>query len=169
MAKLPDDASQNPHDNIDQIRDILLGPQKRQNDQRFDQITSDLQKAREEAKTSAKDLREGIGQESAKLQQLLEQAQAAIRSELEVKVKNLEAANAALQQDVSGTKAKLQSEIAQVREQLSAELEKNVAALRDSNVSRETMAELLQEMAVRLRKVEFFEELTNAVSRKSGR
>jgi hypothetical protein len=48
-------------------------------------------------------------------------------------------------------------------------LEKQIALLRDSDVSRETLAELLQEMAVKLRRVELLEELTNVVGRKSGR
>lgn len=169
MAKTPDETSANNPDNIDQIRDIILGPQKRQTEQRFEQLTADLHRYQEEARSSAKDLREGLGQEASKLQQRIDQAQTALRAELTAKVQQLEAANSALRQELAGTKTKLQSDVLQVKEHFAGELEKQVSLLKDSNVSRETLAELLQEMAVKLRRVELLEELTNVVGRKSGR
>ncbi|MBP1655688.1 MAG: hypothetical protein H6Q31_289 [Bacteroidetes bacterium] len=169
MAKTPDDTSASNPDNIDQIRDILLGPQKRQTEQRFEQLTADLRRYQEEARSSAKDLREGLGQEATKLHQLIDQAQSALRAELSAKVQQLEDANSALRQELAGTKSKLQSEVLQVKEHFAGELEKQISLLRDSDVSRETLAELLQEMAVKLRRVELLEELTNVVGRKSGR
>ena len=86
-----------------------------------------------------------------------------------LEVQQLEAANSALRQELAGTKTKLQSEVLQVKEHFAGELEKQVSLLKDSNVSRETLAELLQEMAVKLRRVELLEELTNVVGRKSDR
>jgi len=169
MAKPSDDAPAGTTDNIDQIRDILLGPQKRPTEQHFDQLTAELRRYQEEARASTKDLREGLDQEAAKLHQLIDQAQSALRAELSAKVQQLEAANAALRQELAGAKTKLQSDLVQVREQCAAELEKHVTSLRDANVSRETLAEFLQEMAVKLRRVELLEELTHVVGKKSGR
>ena len=169
MAKLPDDASTNTSDHIDQIRDIILGPQKRQIDQRFEQLTAELQRYLDEARTSARDLREGLGQEAAKIQRTIDQSQQAIRAEMSARVQQLEAANVSLQQELAGARTKLQSELLVVKEHFAEELEKQVAMLRDTNVSRETLAELLQEMAIKLKRVEFLEELTNVVGKKSGR
>ncbi len=42
MAKTPDDGSLKDGDNINQIRDILLGPQKRDYDQKFDRAFADV-------------------------------------------------------------------------------------------------------------------------------
>lgn len=169
MAKPPDDASRNDPNNIDQIRDIILGPQKRQTDQRFEQITADLRRSQEESRTASREIRENLSQEVARLQKLLDQTQAALRAEMSAKIQQLEAALVSARDELAATRAKHQSEIHLLKEEFSKELEHQVADLRESNVSRETMADLLQELAVKLKRVEFLEELTNAVGRKSAR
>ena len=169
MAKPPDDASRNDPNNIDQIRDIILGPQKRQTDQRFEQITADLRRSQEESRTASREIRENLSQEVARLQKLLDQTQAALRAEISAKVQQLEAALASARDELAATRAKHQSEIHLLKDEFSKELEHHVTDLRESNVSRETMADLLQELAAKLKRVEFLEELTNAVGRKSAR
>ena len=169
MAKPPDDASRNDPNNIDQIRDIILGPQKRQTDQRFEQLTADLRRSQEESRTASREIRENLSQEVARLQKLLDQTQAALRAEISAKVQQLEAALASARDELAATRAKHQSEIHLLKDEFSKELEHHVTDLRESNVSRETMADLLQELAAKLKRVEFLEELTNAVGRKSAR
>ena len=169
MAKPPDDASRNDPNNIDQIRDIILGPQKRQTDQRFEQITADLRRSQEESRTASREIRENLSQEVARLQKLLDQTQTALRAEISAKVQQLEAALASARDELAATRAKHQSEIHLLKDEFSKELEHHVTDLRESNVSRETMADLLQELAAKLKRVEFLEELTNAVGRKSAR
>ncbi len=169
MAKQPDDASRNDPNNIDQIRDIILGPQKRQTDQRFEQITADLRRSQEESRAASSEIRENLSQEVARLQKALDQTQAALRGEMSAKIQQLEAALASARDELAATRAKHQSEIHLLKEEFSKELEHHVTDLRESNVSRETMADLLQELAVKLKRVEFLEELTNAVGRKSIR
>ena len=169
MAKPPDDASRNDPNNIDQIRDIILGPQKRQTDQRFEQLTADLLRSQEESRTASREIRENLSQEVARLQKLLDQTQAALRAEISAKVQQLEAALASARDELAATRAKHQSEIHLLKDEFSKELEHHVTDLRESNVSRETMADLLQELAAKLKRVEFLEELTNAVGRKSAR
>jgi len=169
MAKPPDDASRNDPNNIDQIRDIILGPQKRQTDQRFEQLTADLRHSQEESRTASREIRENLSQEVVRLQKLLDQTQAALRAEISAKVQQLEAALASARDELAATRAKHQSEIHLLKDEFSKELEHHVTDLRESNVSRETMADLLQELAAKLKRVEFLEELTNAVGRKSAR
>jgi hypothetical protein len=169
MAKPPDDASRNDPNNIDQIRDIILGPQKRQTDQRFEQLTADLRRSQEESRTASREIRENLSQEVARLQKLLDQTQTALRAETSAKIQQFEAALASARDELAATRAKHQSEIHLLKEEFSKELEHHVTDLRESNVSRETMADLLQELAVKLKRVEFLEELTNAVGRKSAR
>ncbi|MCC6397753.1 MAG: hypothetical protein IT282_12105 [Bacteroidetes bacterium] len=169
MAKQPDDASRNDPNNIDQIRDIILGPQKRQTDHRFEQIAADLRRSQEESRAASSEIRENLSQEVARLQKALDQTQAALRGEMSAKIQQLEAALASARDELAATRAKHQSEIHLLKEEFSKELEHHVTDLRESNVSRETMADLLQELAVKLKRVEFLEELTNAVGRKSVR
>ncbi len=44
MVKTPDNGAQHSPDHIEQIRDSIFGPQKRQYEQRFQQKTADLYK-----------------------------------------------------------------------------------------------------------------------------
>ncbi len=169
MAKPPNESSQNVPDHIDQIRDIILGPQKRRNDQRFEEIVAELDRFQEESRTSARKLLDELHEEGARLQKLIDQSQSLVRTELSSKIQQLETSLSSVQEELAGTKTKHRSEMVLLKEHFREELQQRVADLRDTNVSREAMADLLQELAAKLKGVKILEELTNAVGRKSGR
>jgi uncharacterized protein YicC (UPF0701 family) len=70
--------------------------------------------------------------------------------------------------ELAAVKAKFQDDLRATRDQLAGELEKNVSALRDSSVARESLAELFQELALKLRKHDVLEEFRNAVRTGEG-
>lgn len=154
MAKLPDDGSSKIPDHIEQIREIIFGAQKRDYDQRFAKIIADLDRYKEDTRTKA------------------EEMEGSLKADIEARHRSLEQEIHQLaqkiQEELADTKSKLRSEARVLREQLSSEIESQVSALRDSNVSREAMAELLQELAMKLKGIEVLEELTKA-ARKTPR
>ncbi len=162
MAKTPDDGAEAiPDHNIEQIRDIIFGPQKRQYDQRFERLTADLRKHQEEARAHTDERFETLQKRS-------DGNLANAVTEFTAKLQKLSDLNTALQRELTETKSKVQADIRSVREQLSSELDAQVAALREGKVSREDMAELLQAMAMKLKGVEVLEELRRAARKKSG-
>jgi predicted RNase H-like nuclease (RuvC/YqgF family) len=161
MAKHPDNGSQHAPDHIEQIRDIILGPQKRQYDQRFEQMAADLRKYEGDARAHTDDRCDA-------LQKRFEERLGSATADLTARLQRLTEANTMLQQELHEAETKLHSAVRTLREQLSAELNTHVSTLRDSKVSRESMADLLQEMAMKLKGVEVMEELTKAVRKKAG-
>jgi ElaB/YqjD/DUF883 family membrane-anchored ribosome-binding protein len=190
MATTPDDGSHASPDHIDQIRDIILGPQKRQFDQRFEKLSADFQRyqdeararidaleasAREELNTlrhaTEKDLKQLAAtyqKTDADHRKVMEAQHAEMARDLAAGIERTREVHASLQQELNDARAKFQSELRAMREQLSREIDTQVVALRENNVSREFMAELLQELAVKLRGVEVIEELKKAPRRKSA-
>ncbi len=150
MAKTPDDGSLKDGDHINQIRDILLGPQKRDYDQKFDRAFADLRSAKEESQARSEELEASLKSEIAALQRVVDQQARQLSTTL------------------SEQTAKLHTEIRSVKEQLSKDLETHVAALSDGKVSREIMAELLQELALKLKGVGIVESLHKTARKAQG-
>ncbi len=168
MSKTPDDGSSKDPGNIEQIREIILGPQKRDYDQRIARIIADLNRSREETNSKVEDLGGSLRTDIAARHKSLEDEINKIVREFHEVTSNLQKRIEETNRELSETKAKLQSESRLLKEQLSAELEAQVSALRDSKISREAMAEMLQEVAMKLKGIEVLEELTHA-ARKSRR
>jgi hypothetical protein len=158
MAKPSDGGVQQPSDHIEQIRDIILGPHKRQYDQRLEQMAANVQKTQAEVHAHTEDA-------CAALQKRLEEKLADTTADLVTRVQKLNEANLALQQQLREAESKLQADVRTLRDQISSELDSHVSTLRDSKVSKEDMADLLQEMALKLKGVEVLEELKKAVRR----
>lgn len=190
MAKHPDNGSPPAADHIEQIRDIILGPQKRDYDDRFKRIATDIGKCREETRTQIEERAEALQseitaarrsfeaelhetgsklrQEAADLQKQLERAIAGFVDDLSLRLKKGTEANEALRNELATTKTKLQSDIRSAEDKLSHELETHVAALREGKISKEALAEMLGELSLRLKGSEVLEELTKAARKKNG-
>ena len=177
MAKPTDVPVQHMPDDIDQIRDIIFGPQKREYNQQFERIAADIHKFHEQARKhtdercdalelALHELSATLRKEAADLQKSFEGKTTSAGTEFSSKLQKANEAIASLQRELAETRTKLQSEIRMHKEQLMTQMEGHVTALRDSKVSRETMAELLQQLAMNLRGVEVLEELQRAVRKK---
>jgi len=190
MAKHPDNGSPPAADHIDQIRDIILGPQKRDYDDRFKRIAVDIAKCREETRAQIEERAEALQseisadrrtfeaelheissklrQEASDLQKQLERAVTGFVDDFSLRLKKAMEADDTLRNELASTKTKLQADIRSAADQLSQELEAHVGALREGKVSREALAELLEELSLRLKRSEVLEELTKAARKKNG-
>jgi phage host-nuclease inhibitor protein Gam len=190
MSKQPDDGVPKTSDHIEQIRDIIFGPQKREYDERFEQVIAELQRSRNEFSARADEMRDrleekitsglnaldqGIRQLSAKLQaetadlqKRLQRAEEKLNTDITALSQRVDQNNTALRQDLADTRSRLQTEVRTTRDELSKNLDVQSSSLRETKVSRDVMAEMLQEVAMKLRGVEVLEELKKAARKKPG-
>ena len=179
MAKSTDHPPQQAPDHIEQIRDIIFGPQKREYDRHFELIAAELHKFHEQARKhtdercdaleqAVQDLSAALRKEASDLQKSFEGKMTNTSADLSLKLQKANEAIASLQKELAETRTKLQSEIRVHKEQLTAQLDAHVTALKDSKVSRDAMADLLQQMAMNLKGVQVLEELQRAVRGKPG-
>ena len=168
MVKQTNDDAQHGPDHIDQIRDIIMGPQKREMDQRHDRIAADLRRHQEDTGTHLDEIRTLINAEVARLTKTMQQNRADLEDALAAKVRELASVQEDHRQDLAALRTKFQNDLRTTREQLAGDLEKNITALRDGSVARATLAELLQELALKLRNDAVLEEFSNVVRTGEG-
>jgi hypothetical protein len=168
MAKSTTDDVQRSPDHIDQIRDIIMGPQKREMDQRHDRLSADLHRHEEDTSARVEELRAMITAESGRLLKTMQQNREEMEAALAAKARELASVQEDHRQELAAAKTKFQTDLRTTRDQLAGELEKNISALRDSSVSRESLAEFFQELALKLRKDDVLEEFRNAVRSGEG-
>jgi hypothetical protein len=190
MVKQSEDEVPKTPDHIAQIRDIIFGPMKREYDERFGQIVAELKADRDDSITRNEELRarleekitaglnaldQSLSQLSAKMQsdntslhQLLEKKEQKLVSDLMALTGRVDENNASLRHDLTEIRTKLQADLRSVKEEAARNLETQSSQLRETKVSRDVMAEMLQEVAMKLRGVEVLEELKKAARRKNG-
>ncbi|MBK7259858.1 MAG: hypothetical protein IPI01_19075 [Ignavibacteriae bacterium] len=163
MVKPTNDEVQRNPDHIDQIRDIIMGPQKRDMDQRHDRLAADLRRHQDDTTTHLDEIRSQINAEVARLSKTMQQNRADLEDALATKVRELASVQEDHRQELAALRTKFQNDLRTTREQLAGELERNITALRDTTVARERLAELLQEVALKLRNDAVLEEFSNAM------
>lgn len=168
MVKQSNEESQHGPDHMDQIRDIIMGPQKREMDQRHDRLAADLRRHQEETGTHLDDIRTLINAEVARLTKTMHQNRADLEDALAAKARELASVQEEHRQEVAALRTKFQNDLRSTRDHFAAELEKNITALRDSSIPRETLAGFLQEMALKLRNDPALQELSTAVGSGEG-
>lgn len=159
--------------NIDQIRDILVGSQLRDYENRFAQMESelnlvhqDLQDRIEEVKVSlstqlqasleALDKRlkgfiTKMQEETTDLQQQNDRLGRRVQAIFEELDRAFEEKTTAIDGRLNESRDKLQEDIRTLRAQIFEELDARFSSLRDNKVERETLAELMFELGMRLK------------------
>ncbi len=166
--KQPNDDLQRGPDHIDQIRDIIMGPQKREMDQRHDRLASDVKRYQDETGTHLDEIRSLINTEVVRLTKTMQQNRADLEDALAAKARELATVQEEHRQELAALRTKFQNDLRATRDQLAGDLERNITALRDSSVARATLAEYLQEVALKLRNDAVLEEFGNAVRTGEG-
>jgi hypothetical protein len=170
MAKSQDSGSNQSPDHIDQIRDIIFGPQKREYDQRFDMILAELRRLEKESREQAEEMRgslesritAGLGSLEKEIRQIASKLQleaSTLRNEIGQSEKKSESA-------VADARSNFKSELRLTAERLSQELEAGASAARERDVSKEGLAEILEELAMKLKGIDLLGELKKATVRK---
>lgn len=168
MVKPTNDELQHSPDHIDQIRDIIMGPQKREMDQRHERLAADLRRHQEDTGTHLDEIRSLINAEVARIAKTMQQNRADLEDALAAKARELASVQEDHRQELAALRTKFQNDLRTTRDQLASDLERNITALRDSSVARERLAELLQEVALKLRNDAVLEEFSNAVRSGEG-
>ncbi len=170
--------------NIDQIRDIIFGPQLRDYESRFEKLESTLSMLQQEmlgrveqAKTAVStEIRAGLEsvekkikslslnsqEEVADLRQQIDRLNKKFSSSIETMDDNFDKQTNSIREDLSQTRDKLQSDISGLKNQIFEELERRFSMLKEVKVSKDDMAEILFELGMRLKGAEFVPELKEA-------
>ncbi len=160
-------------EHLDQIRDIILGPQKKEVDTRLAMLedrvkemedslsraireTSDaIMRRLEEAIASLEARLAGQGSQAeadrAATRELVHELESRVMNTLQQNVLSVSKNLGALESSTKADTAKLQQDLNVSKEQLYADLDARLAELADSRVEREGLAELLMELGSTLK------------------
>ena len=172
--------------NIDQIRDIIFGPQLRESNSRIAQIESDLSSLQQELRDRTDQVKMALStelraavdslekklrsvnltaqEESLDLRQQLDRASKKFSNSVEALDQTVDKQTNSLRDELVETRTKLQEDVRTLREHIFEELERRFSTLRDAKVSRDDMAEVLFELGIRLKGTEVIPKLQAAAN-----
>ncbi|NEO86138.1 MAG: hypothetical protein F6J87_18060 [Spirulina sp. SIO3F2] len=171
--------------NVEQIREILLGPQIRTSEQRLDKLEAELVEMRQELRERLDEMQTSVSKEiqgvadsfekklkylsltthdeNTKLRQKVEQTSQKSYAVLETLNKTFSSRVAGLREDVVQAQEQFQTETHAIKTKIFEELEKCFSSLQDSKVSRVDLAEVLFELCIKVKGTEFVPDLKEAV------
>lgn len=171
--------------NIDQIRDILFGPQLREYDTRCDKLESDISRMQQETVERIEQVKLALSTElrtavdaldkklkslsltsqndSSDIRQLVDRLNKKFSTGIEALDKAVDTQTNTIRQDLSQTREKLQEDVRALRTHIFEELERRFSLLREGKVSRDEMAEFMFELGLKLKGSEFVPALKEAV------
>ncbi len=181
MSELTKEQMRERLGNIDQIRDIIVGSQLRDYDNRFQHIESDLVVLRQEIRDRVEQLRNGFSielraaidslekkikavnlnaqDESQDIRQQLDRINKRFSNTIEALDEALDKQTSSLKSELSETRNSLHEDVRNLRTYVLEEIERHFSNLRQSKVSRDDMAEILFELGMRLKGAEFVRQL----------
>lgn len=181
MSKLMNDDSAERPEHLEQIRDIIFGPQKRefetrlrQSEEKLEDMKSSLAFALDELTRSLtlelrssvqllenklKALSEQSGQERDSSQRHIEQMENRFDKSLQNTIQTAAEKITSLDMTMKAENNRLRQELTQLKEQIYRDLEARANELIDSKVSREMMAEALIELGMKVKAGERLSEL----------
>jgi uncharacterized protein YukE len=172
--------------NIDQIRDIIFGPQLREYDNRFEKIESDISLLQQEMRDRIDQVKTVVStelrsafdslekklrsislsyqEEISDLRQQLDQVNKKFTNAVEALDQNLDSQSSSIRKELTESRTKLQEDVRTLRIQVFEELERRLSSMRDAKVSKDDVAEILFELGMRLKGNEFVPQLKQAVT-----
>lgn len=172
--------------NIDQIRDIIFGPQLREYDNRFDKIESDISLLQQEMRDRIDQVKTVVStelrstfdslekkirsislsyqEEITDLRQQVDRVNKKFNNAVEALDQNLDNQTTSLRKELTESRTKLQEDVRTLRMQVFEELERRLSSMRDVKVSKDDVAEILFELGMRLKGNEFVPQLKQAVT-----
>lgn len=172
--------------NIDQIRDIIFGPQLREYDNRFEKIESEISLLQQEMRDRIDQVKTVVStelrsafdslekklrsislsyqEEISDLRQQVDRVNKKFTNAVEALDQNVDNQTSSLRQELTESRTKLQEDVRTLRSQVFEELERRLSSMRDTKVSKDDVAEILFEMGMRLKGNEFVPQLKQAVT-----
>ena len=181
MSKIVNDESQERPEHLEQIRDIIFGPQKRefetrlrQLEEKFEDMKSSLtyaideltrsmiQEIRSSAQTLDNKLKasnEQSEQERESAQRHITQMESRFDKSIQQTIQTAAEKITSVDLTMKAESTKLRQELLQLQDQLLHALDARASELTDSKVSRDTMAEALIELGMKVKAGERISEL----------
>ncbi|MFB2937611.1 hypothetical protein ACE1B6_20375 [Aerosakkonemataceae cyanobacterium BLCC-F154] len=172
--------------NIDQIRDIIFGPQLREYDNRFEKIESDISLLQQEMRDRIDQVKTVVStelrsafdslekklrsislsyqEEISDLRQQVDRVNKKFTNSVEALDQNIDNQTNSLRKELTESRTKLQEDVRTLRVQVFEELERRLSSMRDTKVAKDDVAEILFEMGMRLKGNEFVPQLKQAVT-----
>lgn len=170
--------------NIDQIRDIIFGPQLREYNSRLDNIESnisllekdlrerleqtqnaclaELRSAVESLDTKTKSLSLTTKNDNAEIRQLIDHFNKKYSTRIDAISQTVEQQTTSIQKELSETREKLQENNRTLKQEIFTQLDKRFTNLKGTKVSRDDLAEILFELGLRIKGNELAPELQKA-------
>lgn len=167
--------------NIDQIRDIIFGPQLREYNNRFDKLESDISLVQQEMRDRIDQVRTVLSteirsavdglekklktlnltsqEEINDVRQQIDRVNKKFSSSIEALDQTVDNQNSSIREELSQSRNKLQEDVRALRGQVFDELERRFSMMREAKVSKDDMAEILFELGMRLKGNEFVPQL----------
>ncbi|MBW4508865.1 MAG: hypothetical protein KME64_20465 [Scytonematopsis contorta HA4267-MV1] len=184
MSQMSKDDIRERLGNIDQIRDIIIGAQLRDYENRFSKIESDVSLLQQhmrshveqlkgtfstELKTAVELLEKKIKSVSASsqeetldLRQQVDRLNRRFSSNIQSLDETLDSQTTLIREEVTQTKGQLQGDINALRDLVMEELERRFSQLTHTKVSKDDIAETLFALGMRLKGTEFIPQLREA-------
>ncbi|WP_341530740.1 hypothetical protein WKK05_16605 [Nostoc sp. UHCC 0302] len=176
--------------NIDQIRDIIIGAQLREYENRFSKVESDLSLLQQEMRSHLEQLKTNFTAELKGMAEVLEkklkllslntQEETAdlgqqvdrLNRKFSISVQSLDEAldsqTTSIREELSQNKAQLQDDMTALRDLILEELDRRFSQLRETKVSKDDIAETFFALGMRLKETEFIPKLREAVDESSN-
>jgi DNA anti-recombination protein RmuC len=159
--------------NVDQIREIIFGSQMRELDQRFGRMEASLKAMKEEVDSQLRELKAAMQSEIGNGMELLEtklknlanlskEEREALREELMRTDKRLNMALDSLaeehdtklslmKKEAAAANERIKEELAELKRSVQSELDRRLGAMGEAKVSRDMMADVLLDMAMKIK------------------
>lgn len=170
--------------NIDQIRDIIFGAHLREYDSRFDKIESELSMLQQEMRDrldeiknflstelrstsdsvekKIKSLNVTVQDENSELRQNIGHVNKKFSKSIESLNETVDTQTNSIREELSQSRDKLQEDLRTLRANIFEDLDRRFSLLKDVKVSKDDMAEILFELGMRLKRIEFAPALKEA-------
>ncbi len=170
--------------NIEQIRDILFGPQIRDYEGRFRQLESKFANFEQEVGDRLSKLDEKLSgeihtavdslekklkylsltthEEITDVRQNINRTESTFSGNLESVDRSAKNQIRILKEDLTSSTEKLQQELQALKVQMTGELERGFTSLKEGKISREDLAEILFEVCMKVRGTDFVPDLKEA-------
>lgn len=191
MGKIANGEPQTSPDNIDQIRDIIFGAQKREYDTRFQKIENAIDALRQLTVSQMKDLKETVlsqisdtmrevekrvtlsgrtaQEEATTIRNFSEQVEKKLTADLFTLTQEIAKKVASMRKEVSDGRDTVEHEIRSLGDQIYQELDGRVNSLQDTTVSRDQLSEILVELGMKVKGVTVPTELQKEARGRSNR
>ncbi|QKQ75439.1 hypothetical protein [Nostoc sp. TCL240-02] len=170
--------------NIDQIRDIILGTQLREYENRFSKLESDISLLQQQMRSHIDQLKSNFSaelkagfealdkklkslnlttqEETLDLRQQVDRLNKKFSSSVQSLDETLDSQTTSIRDEIFQTKVKLQDDVTVLRDLILEEIDRRFSQLTDTKVSKDDMAETLFALGMRLKETEFIPKLREA-------